>query len=82
MFVCFCFDVYLYIGIMCAKAFSGFSMDLSSSIQLEGVGFIKSGGYCWHKQAWSKDLIKPSAWRSYMFDEDPFEDYVSSVLYM
>jgi len=34
-----------------AKAFSGFSMDLSSSIQLEDVGFINSGGDCWHKQA-------------------------------
>ena len=35
---------------------------------------------CWHKQAWSKDLIKPGAWRSHVFDEDPLEDYVSSVL--
>jgi len=26
-------------------------MDRSSSIQLEGVGFIISGGDCWHKQA-------------------------------
>jgi len=60
----------LYIGILFAKAFSGFSMDFSSSIQLEDVGFIKSRGDCWHKKAWSKDLIKPSAWRSYVVDED------------
>jgi len=33
------------------KAFSSFSMDLSSLIQLEGVGFINSGGDCRHKQA-------------------------------
>jgi len=46
----------LYIGILFAKAFSGFSMDFSSSIQLEDVGFIKSRGDCWHKKAWSKDL--------------------------
>jgi len=39
------------IGILYAKAFSGFSMDLSSSIQLEDVGFINSGGDSWHKQA-------------------------------
>jgi len=30
-------DVYLYIDILYAKAFSSFSMDLSSSIQLKGV---------------------------------------------
>jgi len=51
MLVCFCLDVCLYIGILYAKAFSGFFMDLSSSIQLEGVGFIISGGDCWHKKA-------------------------------
>jgi len=33
----------LYIGILYAKAFSGFSIDLSSSIQIEDVGFINSG---------------------------------------
>jgi len=51
MLLFFSLDVYLDIGILCAKAFSSFSMDLSSSIQLEGVGFIKSGGDCWYKQA-------------------------------
>jgi len=40
------------------------------------------GSYCRHKQAWSKDLIKPSAWRSHAIDEDPLEHYVSSVLNM
>jgi len=30
----------------------------------------KKGSLYWHKKAWSKDLIKPSAWRSHMFDED------------
>jgi len=54
----FCLDVCLYICILYAKAFSGFSMDLSSSIQLEDVSFIKSRGDCWHKQALCKDLIK------------------------
>jgi len=57
-------DVYLYVGILCKKASSGFSMDLSSSIQLKDVGFINSRGECWHKQAWSKELIQPCAWRS------------------
>jgi len=66
MLVCFCLDVCLYIGILYAKAFSGFFMDLSSSIQLEGVGFIISGGDCWHKKAWSKRFDNPSAWRSYV----------------
>jgi len=54
MYVCLCAFAWLYIWniyILYAKAFSGFSMDLSSSIQLEGVGFINSGGDCWHKQA-------------------------------
>jgi len=46
MLVCFYLDVYLCIGILYAKGFSGFSMDLNSSIQLEDFGFIKSGGDC------------------------------------
>jgi len=62
--------VYLYVGILCAKTFSGFSIDLSSSIKLEDVGFINSRGECWHKQTWSKELIKPNALRSYLFNED------------
>jgi len=49
MVVCFCLDVYLCIGILYVKAFSSFSMDLRSSIQLEDVGFIKLGGDCRHK---------------------------------
>ena len=55
-------------------------MDLSSSIQHEGVGFIKSRGDCWHKQTWNKDLIKPSALKSHAVDEDSLKDYVSIVL--
>jgi len=54
MYVCLCAFAWLYIWNICilyAKAFSGFPMDISSSIQLEGVGFINSGGDCWHKQA-------------------------------
>jgi len=43
MFVCFCLYFYLYIGILYAKAFLGFSMDLNSSIQLEDADFIKLG---------------------------------------
>jgi len=73
MYVWLCAFAWLYIwfiGILYAKAFSGFSMDLSSSIQLESVGFINSGGDCWHKEAWSKEMIKPCTWRSYVFDED------------
>jgi len=53
MYVCLCAFAWLYIwniGILYAKAFSGFSMNLSSSIQLEDVGFINSGGDCLHKQ--------------------------------
>jgi len=40
MYVCLCAYALMYvsyIGILYAKAFSGFSMDLSSSIQLEDV---------------------------------------------
>jgi len=51
MFVCLCVFAWLYvcnIGILYAKAFSGFSMDLSLSIQVEDVGFINLGGDCWH----------------------------------
>jgi len=33
-------------------------------------GDVISGPTYWHKQAWSKKLIKPRAWRSYVFDED------------
>jgi len=54
MYVCLCAFAWLYIwniGILYAKVFLGFSMDLSSSIQPEDVGFINSGGDCWHKQA-------------------------------
>jgi len=67
MYVCLCAFAWVYIWNICilfAKAFSGFSMDLSLSIQLEGVGFINSRGDCWHKQAQSKELIKPCAWKS------------------
>jgi len=39
------------VNILYAKAFSGFSMDFSSSLQVEDIGFINSGGDCWHKQA-------------------------------
>jgi len=45
----FCLFVYLCIGIVCAKIVLAFSMDLSSSIQLEDVGFTKSRGDCQHK---------------------------------
>jgi len=54
MYVCLGAFAWLYIwniGILYAKAFSGFSMDLSSSIQPEDVGLIKLGGDFWHKQA-------------------------------
>jgi len=64
MLVCFCFVVCLEYWYLVCKAFSGFSMDLSSSIQLEDIGFINSAGDCWHTQAWIKELIKPCAWRS------------------
>jgi len=59
MYVCLCAFAWMYvwyIGILYAKDFSGFYMDLSSSIQLEDVCFINSRGECWHKQAWSKEL--------------------------
>jgi len=46
LLVCFCLYVYLYIGILYEKAFLGFSMDLSSWIQLKDVVFIKSVGDC------------------------------------
>jgi len=80
MYVCLCAFAWMYvwyIGILYAKAFLGFSMDLSSSIQLENVGFINWGGNCWHKQGWSKELIKHvhESYRCLMkIDEDPFED--------
>jgi len=54
MYVCLCAFAWLYvwnIGILYAKAFLGFFMDLSSSIQFEDVGFINTRGDCWHKQA-------------------------------
>jgi len=46
MLVHFCLYVDLYIGILYAKSFSGFSMDLSSSIQLDDGCFIKLGRDC------------------------------------
>jgi len=29
-----------------------------------GTQLRMSSAYCWHKQAWNKELIKPCAWRS------------------
>jgi len=47
MYACLCAFSWMYvwyIGILYTKVFSGSSMDLSSSIQLEDVGFINSRG--------------------------------------
>ena len=40
---CFGWMYVWYIGILYAKVFSGFSVDLSLSVQLEDVEFINSG---------------------------------------
>jgi len=54
MYVCLCAFAWMcacIFGILYAKAFLGFTMDLKTSIELEDVGFINSGGECCHEQA-------------------------------